>query len=112
MGVKLALAVGAVRALRHRAGGGAKIDRRRPARLRKARRRQIQRENPAFKQFTITRADVEEDKFTDKVGSQFVSTVYHGKAAIRPRARPQSVRFICLHAGFGKGAVFVYTLPR
>ena len=48
----------------------------------------FRQENPAFKRFEITRAFVAEDKFADKVG------------------------FICLHAGLGKGAVFVYTLPR
>ena len=69
-------------------------------------------ENPAFKKFAITRADVEEDKFADKVGSQFVSTVYHGKAVLQDSGTPQDVRFICLHGGVGKGAVFVYTLPR
>lgn len=69
-------------------------------------------ENLAFKKFTITRADVEEDKFADKVGSQFVSTVYHGNAVLQDSGAPQDVRFICLHAGLGKGAVFVYTLPR
>jgi hypothetical protein len=69
-------------------------------------------ENPAFKKFTIARADVEEDKFADKVGSQFVSTVYHGKATYQAAGAPDEVRFICLHAGLGKGAVFVYTLPR
>ena len=69
-------------------------------------------ENPAFKHFAITRADVEEDKFADKVGSQFVSTVYHGKATYQAVGAPDEVRFICLHGGLGKGAVFVYTLPR
>jgi len=70
------------------------------------------RENPAFKRFEITRADVEEDKFADKVGTQFVSTVYHGKAVYQAGGEPDNVRFICLHGGVGKGAVFVYTLPR
>ena len=70
------------------------------------------RENPAFKKFAIARADAEEDKFTDKVGSQFVSTVYHGKAIYQAAGEPADVRFICLHGGLGKGAVFVYTLPR
>jgi hypothetical protein len=69
-------------------------------------------ENPAFKRFEIDRADVEEDKFADKVGSQFVSTVYHGKAVYQAGGEPDYVRFICLHGGLGKGAVFVYTLPR
>jgi hypothetical protein len=72
----------------------------------------FKQDNPAFKRFTIDRATVEEDKFTDKVGSQFVSTVYHGTANYQAAGHAQSVRFICLHAGVGKGAVFVYTLPR
>jgi hypothetical protein len=72
----------------------------------------FKQENPAFKKFTIERADAEEDKFTDKVGTQFVSTVYHGKATYQTDGAPDAVRFICLHAGLGKGAVFVYTLPR
>ena len=72
----------------------------------------FKQENAAFKKFAITRADVEEDKFADKVGSQFVSTVYHGKATYQAAGEPAEVRFICLHGGLGKGAVFVYTLPR
>jgi hypothetical protein len=71
----------------------------------------FKQENPAFKKFAITRADVEEDKFADKVGTQFVSTVYHGNATYRAGGEPADVRFICLHGGLGKGAVFVYTLP-
>ena len=69
-------------------------------------------ENPAFKKFAIERAGVEEDEFADKVGAQFVSTVYHGKAVYQSSGEPDSVRFICLHAGLGKGAVFVYIMPR
>lgn len=72
----------------------------------------FKQENPAFKKFAIDRSDPNEDKFTDKVGSQFVSTVYHGKATYQADGKPDDVRFICLHAGLGKGAVFVYTLPR
>ena len=71
----------------------------------------FKRDNSAFKRFAISRPDVEEDKFADKVGSQFVSTVYHGKAIYRDTGAAQNVRFICLHAGLGKGAVFVYTFP-
>lgn len=72
----------------------------------------FKRENSAFKGFAIARADVEEDKFADTVGSQFVSTVYHGKATYQAAGEPAEMRFICLHGGLGKGAVFVYTLPR
>jgi hypothetical protein len=72
----------------------------------------FKQENPAFKKFAIARADVEEDKFADKVGTQFVSTIYHGKAVYQAGGEPADVRFICLHGGLGKGAVFVYVLPR
>jgi hypothetical protein len=69
-------------------------------------------ENPAFKKFEIARADVEEDKFADKVGTQFVSTIYHGNAVYQAGGEPAEVRFICRHGGLNKGAVFVYTLPK
>jgi len=72
----------------------------------------FKQENPAFKKFAIDATDVNEDKFADKVGTQFVSTVYHGKATYQADGKPDDVRFVCLHAGLGKGAVFVYTLPR
>jgi ABC-type sugar transport system substrate-binding protein len=72
----------------------------------------LKQENPAFKKFEIARAEAQEDKFADKVGTQFVSTVYHGKAVYQAGGEPADVRFICLHGGLGKGAVFVYTLPR
>ena len=72
----------------------------------------FKQENSAFKKFEIARAGVEEDKFADKVGTQFVSTVYHGKATYQAGGEPAEVRFICLHGGLNKGAVFVYTLPK
>ena len=72
----------------------------------------FKQENAAFKRFKIDLADVNEDRFTDKIGTQFVSTVYHGKAVYQAGGEPDNVRFIYLHGGVGKGAVFVYTLPR
>jgi hypothetical protein len=73
----------------------------------------FKQENSSFKKFVIERGDsIEEDKFADKVGTQFVSTIYHGKAVYQSSGEPDTVRFICLHAGLGKGAVFIYTLPR
>jgi hypothetical protein len=72
----------------------------------------FKQENPAFKKFAFDRAGVEEDKFADHVGTQFVATIYHGKAVLQDTGAPQNVRFICLHGGLGKDAVFVYTLPR
>lgn len=72
----------------------------------------FKQENSTFKKFSIDRADVEEDKFANKVGTQFVSTIYHGKATYQAAGEPAEVGFICLHAGAGNGAVFVYILPR
>jgi hypothetical protein len=72
---------------------------------------QFKRHNPAFRRFVVDRASVSEDKFADRVGNQFVATIYHGKATYEAAAGPKTVRFICLHGGVGKGAVLVYTLP-
>lgn len=72
---------------------------------------QFIRHNPAFKRFMIDRASVSEDKFADRIGAQFVSTVYYGKGVYEAASGPKIVRFICLHAGYRKGPVFVYTMP-
>jgi hypothetical protein len=72
---------------------------------------QFRKHNPAFRRFMIDRSSVSEDKFVDQVGQQFVSTIYHGKAIYEAAAGPKHVRFICLHAGYRRGPVFVYTLP-
>ena len=73
----------------------------------------FKQENSSFKKFAIERGDsLEEDKYTDKVGSQPVTTIYHGKAVYQSSGEPGAVRFICLHAGLGKGAVFVYIMPK
>jgi hypothetical protein len=71
----------------------------------------FKRDNPAFQRFAIDRTSIGEDKYAAKVGTQYVATVYHGKALLHDTGAPQNVRFICLHGGLGKGAVFVYTLP-
>lgn len=72
---------------------------------------QFRKQNPSFRRFLIDRSSVVEDKFVDQVGQQFVSTIYHGKAAYEAGGGPKQVRFICLHAGYRRGPVFVYTLP-
>jgi hypothetical protein len=73
---------------------------------------QFLRHNPTFKRFAIDRANVETDKFADRVGPLFISTIYHGKATYEAAGGAQTVRFICLHSGMGRrGAVFVYTVP-
>ena len=73
-------------------------------------RLQFFRHNPSFRRFVIERAGIDVDRFGDRVGNQFVSTIYRGKASYEAAAGTQSVRFICLHAGAARGAVFVYTL--
>lgn len=72
---------------------------------------QFRRHNPAFRRFIVDRAKVDGDKYADKVGGTFVSTIYHGSATYEASSGPRTTRFICLHGGVGAGAVFVYTLP-
>ena len=71
---------------------------------------EFKRRNPAFRRFVIERASVTVDKLAEKVGSQFVATIYHGKAIYEAANGPRTVRFLCLHGGVERGPVFVYTL--
>ena len=66
--------------------------------------------NPQFRRFVIDRASVSEDKYAALVGTQFVSTVYHGKALLDNGSGEKTVRFVCLHAGYKRGPLFVYTM--
>jgi hypothetical protein len=72
---------------------------------------QFRKNNPQFRRFVIDRAGVHEDKHAAHVGTQFVSTVYHGKAMLDNGSGEKAVRFVCLHAGYKRGPLFVYTLP-
>jgi len=72
---------------------------------------QFLRHNPAFRRFVIDRSDVTVDKFADQVGNRFVSSIYHGRATYEAGNISRSTRFICLHGGMGRRAIFVYTLP-
>jgi hypothetical protein len=71
---------------------------------------EFRRHDPAFKRFLIDRSKVVVDKYADKIGRIFVATIYHGKAIYESRKGPRTTRFICLHGGAGRDAVFVYTL--
>jgi putative N-acetylmannosamine-6-phosphate epimerase len=71
---------------------------------------QFKRHDPQFRRFMIDRATIEENKYADQVGTQFVSTIYLGKATYEGGAGPKAVRFICLHGGYRRGALFVYTI--
>ncbi len=71
---------------------------------------QFRKDSPQFRRFVIDRASVSEDKHAAPVGLQFVSTVYHGKALLDNGNGEKTVRFICLHAGYKRGPLFVYTM--
>jgi hypothetical protein len=71
---------------------------------------EFKRRNPAFRRFVIDRASVTVDRFADRVGSQFVSTVYHGRASYDAGGGAKTVRFLCLHGGVERGPLFVYAL--
>ena len=72
---------------------------------------QMRKSNPQFRRFVIDRSSVSEDKYADQIGTQFVSTIYHGKATYEASTGPRPARFICLHGGVGQNAAFVYTMP-
>jgi hypothetical protein len=72
---------------------------------------QFSRHDPSFRRFVIERVTVQDDKYADLVGNQFVTTVYYGRAIYENAAGTKRVRFVCLHAGMTKGPVFVYALP-
>jgi len=70
---------------------------------------QFKRHNPAFRRFTVDRSKVTVDRFSDRVGNNFVTAVYHGRATYDAGKGAESTRFICLQGG--TDALFVYTLP-
>ena len=70
----------------------------------------VPQNNPQFRRFVIDRASVSEDKYAALVGTQFVSAVYHGKALLDNGSGEKTVRFVCLHAGYKRGPLFVYTM--
>ena len=71
---------------------------------------QMRKSNAQFRRFVIDRSSVSEDKYADQIGTQFVSTIYHGKAMLDGGNGEKTVRFICLHAGYRRGPLFVYTM--
>lgn len=72
---------------------------------------QFKRHNPSFRRFVIDRASVVEERYNANVGNQYVASIFHGSAIYDSGGGAKRRSFVCLHAGFGKGAVFVYTLP-
>jgi hypothetical protein len=71
---------------------------------------EFKRRNPAFRRFVIERASVVVDRFADRVGNQFVATIYHGRASYDAGGGAKIVRFLCLHGGTDRGPLFVYPL--
>jgi hypothetical protein len=72
---------------------------------------QFGRQDSSFRRFVIERMSVHEERYAGLVGNQFISTVYYGRATYENAAGPKRARFICLHAGYSKGAVFIYAMP-
>jgi hypothetical protein len=72
---------------------------------------QFSRRDPMFRRFVIERVTVQDEKFAGMAGNQFISTVYYGRATYEAAGGPKRMRFVCLHAGTAKGAVFVYVMP-
>jgi hypothetical protein len=70
----------------------------------------FRKHNPQFRRFVIDRASASEDKYAAQVGTQFVSTIYHGKAMLEAGSGEKTVRFVCLHAGYRRGPLFAYTM--
>ena len=72
---------------------------------------QLRRHNPSFRRFLIDRANVNSERYADRVGPMFVATIYSGKATYEGAGGPRQVRFVCLHGGMHRRALFVHTLP-
>jgi hypothetical protein len=65
-----------------------------------------------FRSFAIDRNTVEESQYEANVGSQHVTAVFRGRGTYTDSGRKFTGTFLCLHAGAGKGAVFLYLFPR
>lgn len=73
---------------------------------------QLSNEANSPRVFTIDREALNFDKAETKVGGEFISSVLHGPARLGINSgAPDPVRFICLHGGTGKGALFFWLLP-
>jgi hypothetical protein len=66
----------------------------------------------AFRSFVIDRKTVEEVAYDDSVGSQHVEAIFRGRATYMDAGRKITGTFVCLHAGSGKNALFIYLIPR
>jgi hypothetical protein len=73
----------------------------------------IARDAGSPKKFEIDRRAIYFDKAETTVGKEFVSSVLHGPAKLGGAGEGETdrVRFICLHGGTGKGALFFWLLP-
>ncbi len=71
----------------------------------------FRKRDAAFRRFIIDRSSVTEDRFAAQAGMQYVSSIYYGKAMYESGGGERTVRFICLHAGYRRGPVLVYTMP-
>jgi hypothetical protein len=72
---------------------------------------QFSRSDPNFRRFVIERVSVQDDRFANLVGNQFVSAVFYGRGTYDSGSSSKRMRFICLHGGVSKGPVFIYVMP-
>ncbi len=72
---------------------------------------QFMRQSSQFRHFSIDRSHVAADRYAAQVGNRFISTVYHGRAVYDGGAGARATRFVCLHGGLHRRAVFFYLLP-
>lgn len=72
---------------------------------------QLRRHNPSFRRFTIDRSHVNSERYAERVGSVFVATVFSGRATYEGAGGPRMTKFVCLHGGMHRRALFVYALP-
>jgi hypothetical protein len=74
---------------------------------------QIEKDSGHPAVFEIDRAALNFDKAEATIDKTFISSVLHGPAKLggTGEGEVESVRFICLHGGTGKGALFFWLLP-
>ena len=71
----------------------------------------LARDERGFKALALVNDDdLVIDRYTERVGSQFVSSVLTGRAAVTAADGTRTIRFLCLLAD-DRHAVFFYELP-
>lgn len=74
-------------------------------------RQEFSRRDPGFQRFVIDRSSVRRESYGAYIGNRFVAAVYHGRAIYETSGSADTTRFVCLHGGMGRRALFVGRLP-